>query len=121
MFVLDLDPTYQKKIIVEIPNAKGGFDTSDFMAEFKRVDMDVTDEERADGQLSLDDLRKLPQKDVIEYVLVGWSGMADKNKDQVSFSLAHRAALMRIPQAFNAVAEGFWNSIFKKSETKAKN
>lgn len=122
MFIVDLSPTYKTKIVVKIPSeTTGEFDSSEFMAAFKRVAMEVTEEDREAGQLSLDQLRALPQKKVLEYVLVGWTGLVTKSKDEVPYSEENRAALLRIPQAFNSLADGFWNSIFKKEDLKAKN
>lgn len=104
-FKVAITPSYKTKIIVEILNMNGKHDKSDFMAEFKRF----TTEE-------LDDLRKLPQKEVLKEVLIGWSGLLDENNDALPFSPANYEALLAIPQAFAALVEGFWTSIFKAKE-----
>ncbi|MFC7518692.1 hypothetical protein ACFQUU_27145 [Herbaspirillum sp. GCM10030257] len=104
-FKLALKPTYKTKIVVEIPNDAGRKDKSDFMAEFTRVDMD-----------EIQELKTLPQKEVLERVLVGWSALVDETGHDVPFNAANRDALLKIPQAFEALVEGFWTSIFKARE-----
>ncbi|NML62269.1 hypothetical protein HHL21_14525 [Massilia sp. RP-1-19] len=104
-FKVALSPTYQTKIVVETPNNNGKFDKSDFMAEFKRVSFD-----------DLDELRKLPQKEVLEKVLVGWSGLVDEGGSEVHFNPLNVAVVLQIPQAFTSLYEGFWSSIFRAKE-----
>ncbi|MBY0240757.1 MAG: hypothetical protein K2X55_15710 [Burkholderiaceae bacterium] len=104
-FKIAVSPTYITKIVVELPNHNGKHDKSDFMAEFKRVSFD-----------DLDDLRKMPQKEVLQQVLVGWSGLVDEHNQGVSFNPVNVDVLLAIPQAFLALADGFWNSIYKAKE-----
>lgn len=104
-FKIAISPSYKTKIIVEILNMLGKHEKSDFMAEFKRVNME-----------ELDDLRKLPQKEVLQQVLVGWTGLLDENNEAVPFNAATFEALVAIPQAFAALADGFWASVFKAKE-----
>jgi hypothetical protein len=104
-FKIALKPSYKTKIFVEIPNENGRVDKSDFMAEFKRVDMD-----------ELEELRKLPQREVLDQVLIGWGSLLDEENKEVPFNDANRAALLKIPQAFAATAEGFWKSIYTAKE-----
>jgi len=105
MFVIALSETYRVPVKVETPNEKGTFDKSSFMAEFKRCDMD-----------ELDELRKLPQRDVIKTVLVGWDDLVDLQKQPVPFSPATRDVVLLIPQAVLALIEAFWASIHKAKE-----
>lgn len=104
-FKLAIAKTYKSKIIVEILNAHGKHEKSDFMAKFTHVSMD-----------ELDELRKLPQKEVLQQVLVGWSGLLDEGNGEVFFNETNMAALLAIPQAFAALTEAFWASIFKAKE-----
>ncbi|WP_194720823.1 hypothetical protein [Noviherbaspirillum malthae] len=104
-FKIALKPSYKQKIVVETPNENGRIDKSDFMAEFKRVDMD-----------EIEELRKLPQKEVLQEVLIGWTGLLDENNQDVPYNEVNRMALLKIPQAFEALATGFWASIFKARE-----
>lgn len=105
MFKIALSPTYTVKVIVETPSANGKTDKSDFMAEFKRCNID-----------ELDELRKLPQRDVIREVLVGWSGLVDEENQAVPFNAATRDAVLAIPQAVFALIDSFWTSIHKAKE-----
>jgi hypothetical protein len=105
-FKIALTPTYKTKIVVELPNEHGKIDKSDFMAEFKRTDVE-----------KLEELRKTPnQKEVMEEVLVGWSGLLDESNQDVPFNPVNRDMLFRIPQALAATVDGFWGSIFKARE-----
>lgn len=104
-FIIAVTPSYKVKVTVELPNEAGKIEKSDFMAQFKRVSMD-----------DLDDLRKMPQKEVLETVLIGWTGLLDENKESVPFNPANFAVVLAIPQAFSALADAFWSSIFKAKE-----
>jgi len=105
MFIIDLSPTYSVPVNVETPNEKGTFDKSKFTANFKRCDID-----------QLDELRKLSQRDVLKEVLVGWSNLVDKEKQEVPFTPVTRDVVLQIPQALFALAEAFWGSIHKAKE-----
>lgn len=104
-FRITQTPTYKVKIFVEIPNEQGKFDKSDFLAEFKRADLS-----------QLNELRELPQKEVMEQMLVGWSGLLDDANSDVPFNVVNRDMLLLIPQAMQALVEGFWSSVFKARE-----
>lgn len=104
-FKIALTPTYCTKITVELLNKQGRYEKSDFMAEFKRLNGD-----------QLNDVRELPQRDVLKEVLVGWSGLIDENNDDVPFNAATFEAVLAIPQAFAALAQGYWDSIYKAKE-----
>lgn len=106
-FKIAQKPSYEVTVKVSTPNDKNGFDTSDFKAKFKRVGME-----------ELDELRKLPQKEVLQRVMVGFSDLLDEDNAQIDFNEINFNALMDIPQAQSACSEAFWESIFK---AKAKN
>lgn len=114
-FILDLTPTYRKKVIVEVPNNKGGIDKSEFTVEFKRVPL-TGDDNQDEGVLSVDDLRNMTQLEVLRYVVVGWDGLLDKARSDVPFNTATLAALLSIPHAVFAMADAFWTSIYKAKE-----
>ena len=104
-FKLALSETYKVKVVVETPNEYGKTSKDDFVAEFKRVGMD-----------ELEELRKLPQPEVFERVLVGWSGLLDGDNQAVPFSELNRKALLNIPQALAGLMESYWPSVFKARE-----
>jgi hypothetical protein len=104
-FKIALTPTYKVKVLVEIPNDKGGVDKSDFMAEFGRVDMK-----------EIDELRAMPQREVLEKKLTGWLGLVDDDGKDVAFNPANRDALFLIPHALEALVDAFWKSLFKARE-----
>lgn len=100
-FKITRKPTYKTEIKVEMPNGKGKRDVEKFMAEFKFL-----------GIEKLDELKEKPHREVMSEVLVGWEDMVDDNGDPVEFNDLHKKALFDIPQAFDALVAGFWNSIF---------
>jgi hypothetical protein len=104
-FKIALTPTYKVKVEVETPNEHGKFDKSHFMAEFKRGSTE-----------ELDELRKMDQKEVVEQMLVGWTGLVDAEGNDVPFNPVNRQALFKIPQALRGLIDGFWGSIFKAKE-----
>jgi hypothetical protein len=100
-----LTPTYRVKVTVDLPAENGGFEQSEFMAEFKRCDSD-----------EIDELRKLPGKEVVPKVLKGWSGLLDAADQEVPFNETNYKTVMAIPQAAAGLAHHFWTSIFKARE-----
>jgi hypothetical protein len=105
-FKIALTPTYKVKVFVEIPNDKGSVDKSDFLAEFKRVDMK-----------ELEALRAVEGQDnVLREVLVGWSGLLDADNAEVPYNPATLEGFLLIPAAQLATVNAFWKSIFKAGE-----
>jgi hypothetical protein len=104
-FRITQKPTFISRVIVETPNLKGGFDKSSFNAEFKRCGMD-----------EIEELKKLPQKEVQQQVLVGWSELIDDDNNAVDFNEANLNALLNISPALIALGESFWGSLFKARE-----
>jgi hypothetical protein len=104
-FKIALTPSYRVKVIVETPNESGRHDKSDFMAEFKRCDIDA-----------LEELRKDPQLEVLRKVLVGWDGLIGDDNQPVLYNPTTLEALLAIPQAVFALIEAFWGSIAKAKE-----
>ena len=104
-FKITQKPTFISRVTVETPNQKGGFDKSPFNAEFRRCGMD-----------EIEELRKLPQKEVLEKVLVGWSDLIDDDNQPVDFNEDNLRALLNIPPALLALGAAFWESLFKARE-----
>ncbi len=104
-FKIALTPSYKVKVTVETPNDSNGFDRSTFTAEFKRVSTD-----------QLDEIQKKTKKEVVDEVLVGFSDLVDEDNKSVEYNDETRAALLAIPQAVKALADGFLSSIFNAKE-----
>lgn len=96
--------SYKVKVKVQTPS-DNGFETSEFTAEFKRV-----------GMKELEDLKELPQREVIEQVMIGYADLLDEENKQVDFNQVNLGILLDIPQAQLAITEAFWSSIFKAKE-----
>jgi hypothetical protein len=105
MFKLTQKPTFISRVTVETPNMKGGFDKSTFNAEFRRCGMD-----------EIEELKKIPQKEVLERTLVGWTDLVDDDNQAVDFNEANLQALLNISPALLALGEAFWTSLFKARE-----
>lgn len=105
MFKITQKPTFISRVTVETPNLKGGFDRDSFEVEFRRADMDEVEE-----------LKKVPQREVLERVVVGWKDLVDNDNQQVDFSDANLQALLKIPPALIALGEAFWTSLFRAKE-----
>ena len=104
-FKLALTPTYKVKIIVDIPNERGKFDQSDFMAEFLRCDFD-----------RLNNLQEKSIAEVMHEMLIGWSGLVDSAGNELPYNEANKTALLKIPQALQALGHHYWSTIFKARE-----
>lgn len=98
-------PTFITRVTVETPNQKGGFDTSFFNAEFKRIGMDEVEE-----------LQKKKQGEVLMQVLVSWTDLLDDKNEPVPFNDDNVLVLLNIPQALIALKEAFWGSLYKARE-----
>ena len=105
MFKITLTPSYRVKVVVETPNMQGKMDKSDFMAEFKRCDL-----------AKIDELRNIPQREVVREVLTGWDGLVDDDNQPVPFNAATLDAVLAIPQAMVALIEAFWESVHKAKQ-----
>lgn len=105
MFKITQKPTFISRVTVETANQKGGFDKSKFNAEFKRCGMD-----------EIEELKKLPQKEVMEKVLVGWTDLVGDENQPVDFNEENLHVLLNIPPALIALGEAFWTSHFKARE-----
>jgi len=107
-FKLTQKPTFVSRVTVETPNQKGGFDKSTFNAEFRLVGMDEVEE-----------LKKIPGKEVMESVLVGWSELLGPDNEPLEFNEVNRSALLNLPYALTVLASfdgPFWGSLFKARE-----
>ena len=104
-FKIALNPTFKTRVEVHTPNLKGGHDKSTFMAEFMRCDME-----------ELEELRSLPQVDVLRKKLVGWSDLVDEENNPVDFNQDTLVALLRIPEAVDGLRYAFWSSIIRARE-----
>ena len=104
-FKITQKPTFISRVTDETPNQRGGFDKSSFAAEFKRCGMD-----------EIEDLKKLPQKEVLQQVLVGWSDLIDDDNQPVDFNDVNLRALLNISPALLALGAAFWESLFKARE-----
>lgn len=104
-FRLAQKPTFKARVRVTLPNQKGGFDTSEFMAEFKRCTTDELLEYEKDRTSSY-----LPK------VLVGWSEMIGDEDEPVEFSEENLKALLQISNALIGVRTAFWDAVRKAAE-----
>jgi len=106
-FKIAQTPSYKTPVKVATPNGKGGFDISEFKAEFKRLTFDELVELKASEKT---------HKEALLEVLVGYSDLTDEDDQPLDFNEANVKSLLNIPQALAALAEAFWSSIYKAKE-----
>lgn len=104
-FKIALNPTFKTRVEVLTANLKGGHDRSTFTAEFMRCDME-----------ELEELRSIPQVEVLRKKLVGWSELVDDENSPVDYNQETLTALLRIPEAVDGLRYAFWSSIIKARE-----
>lgn len=104
-FRLTQKPTFKARVTVTLPNLKGGFDTSQFMGEFKRCTTDEILEYEKDRALSF-----LPK------VLVGWSEMIGDADELVPYNDENLHTLLQISNALIGVRDAFWDAVRKAPE-----
>lgn len=105
VFRIAQKPTFKARVEVVTPNLKGGFDASNFVAEFKRV---ATDELAA--------LTKLTSKELLQSVTVGFEDLIDDENNSVPFNEVNLEALLAIPNAVIGMRDAFWAAVNKAKE-----
>ena len=100
IFAFAATETYEYPVAVSTPGARGVWEKSTFLAEFRRVEVD-----------EYEDMVRQRPVDVLENVLVGWREMraADK-RGFVDYTPEHKAAFLRVPQAVLATFQAFADS-----------
>ncbi len=100
IFAFAATETYEYPVVVSTPGARGVWEKSTFLAEFRRVEVD-----------EYEDMVRQRPVDVLENVLVGWREMraADK-RGFVDYTPEHKAAFLRVPQAVLATFQAFADS-----------
>lgn len=93
-------PTFGVKVEVLTKNEAGGTDKSTFLAKFHRS-----------STSDLDELRKLPQKEVLLKKLAGWEELLDNDDKPVEFNETTRMALLEVPEAILALVKAFWENV----------
>lgn len=104
-FKLTKRPTFSAQVEVHTPNDKCGHDYSTFTAVFLRTGVD-----------ELDDLRKLPQKDVMRKKLSNWSDFNDDQNSPVEYNQDNLESLINIPEALHGLTIAFWHNVIKARE-----
>ena len=64
----------------------------------------------------IEELKKLPGKEVMEKVLVGWSELLDDDNQPVDFNEDNLRALLNIPPALLAMSAAFWESLSRHAK-----
>jgi hypothetical protein len=95
-------PTYTTPVTVSVPNDKGGFDKSTFIARFKRSTSDETQALREMG---------LSNKELVRRQLVGWELKDAETQEDVPFNSEEVEALLLIEPTPLATAVAFWETV----------
>ncbi|WP_395008641.1 hypothetical protein [Undibacterium sp.] len=104
-FRLTQKPTFVTRIDVETANAKGGFDSSHFMCEFRRIDME-------------EHQRLIQEKpvDFLPNVIVGFTELIDDDGQQVEFNEVNLKILLSMPNVVISLKNAFWAAVNKAKE-----
>mgnify|MGYP001559915394 CR=1 FL=1 len=104
-FRLTQKPTFVARVDVETPNSKGGFDSSHFLCEFKRIKME--DHEQ---------LIKEKPSDFLPDLIVGFTELIGPDGQEVEFNEDSLSALLAIPNAVIALKNSFWEAVTKAKQ-----
>lgn len=102
-FRMTQKPTFKAKVVVMVPNEKGGHDKEDFVAVFKRK-----------TTAELHEMREQPTTDAdfVREVLVDWE-LTDKDTNEpVPFTAENVDALLNIQPVPKYTAQAFWSHAF---------
>src|SRR3990167_11285250 len=95
-------PTFSTPVTVSIPNERGGFDKSTFVARFSRPSTDELKALREAG---------LTNEDLVRKQLVGWEMKDEDTKEDVPFNEIEVEALLQISPTPYATAQAFWEAV----------
>jgi hypothetical protein len=101
-FRMTQNPTFTTLVTVNIPNDKGGFDKSTFVAEFKRPTQDEITDLRSLG---------LTNEELVRKVLKGWEMTDEDTGEAVPFNQANLSAALQVVPTPLATALAFWETV----------
>lgn len=104
-FRITQKPTFKARAYVEMPNSKGGFDSSNFLVEFKHITTEQHTQYVKDSPLEF-----LPP------LIVGWDELIDDDNQQVPFNETNLQMVMAIPNAVIGIKNAFWGAVSKAKE-----
>ena len=99
-------PTFRWPVVVEFPVDGGKFDRETFDAEFKRVPQDQLRE--IGEQL---DSGAITDLELLDRVLVSWSGIFDESGDEVPHSQSARDRLLNVPLVAGSIVKAWLESL----------
>lgn len=98
-------PTFSASVEVFTPNDRCGHDRSTLTVRFHRTARD-----------ELDELRKIPQVDVLRRKVAGWDDFQDEEGNNLEFTPENLETLLNIPEATYGIAVAFWEAVVKAKE-----
>jgi hypothetical protein len=100
--------TYRWPVTVEPPQDGGKFGKETFEAEFRRLPQDQLREigEKIDSGT-------FPDRELLDQVLVSWSGIFDEAGDEVPFSEASRQRILNVALVASAIVAAWLESLAK--------
>lgn len=123
MLTLDLSDSYRWPVAVDVPE-DGRHKTMKFEGEFKRLPQDRVNELYAlmhqrmvamqAGQISAD---LIDDRSLADEVLVGWSGIVDRDGEEVPYSESLKLRLLNVPAAAAAIVTA-WSESLKGAKRK---
>jgi len=104
--VLDQDDTYSWPCTIKLPIDNGKYEKHPFKCVFRRLK-----QSRVKELLDLVAKGKVSDQDVCREVLAGWSGIEDKDGNEVKFTKTTLTQLIEVPLAATEIGEAYFKSV----------
>ncbi len=104
-FILAQSETITLPIEVELADEEGRPEVTKFKAKFKRA-------EQTDVDAMMDEKEPMDSMTVLSRYWIDFSGLKDGNK-KVEYTEETRTAMLRVPEAVNAIASTYTNFILQ--------
>lgn len=101
-FKISQNPTFKVKVVVPVPNGRGGHDKNDFMAVFKRTSTAELTALREQG---------LTDAELVMDRMVDWDLKDADTGEAVPFSTEMLEALLQIQPTPKYTALAFWENV----------
>lgn len=99
-FKLTQTPIFAVTVTVNIPNDKGGFDKSTFVAKFKRPSLS-----------QIEEVRKLDNAELCRTQMVGWEMRDADTNNEVPFTSENLEAALQILPTPLACVTAYWDTV----------
>jgi hypothetical protein len=102
MFKMQKQDTFKWPCIINVPKDGGGFSSHEMSAEFKLLEQSKID--------VLLEQFKTADKDLLQTLLVGWTGVCDEEGNPMPFTDTSRDAFIDYPYVRTALLKGYFEA-----------